>query len=219
MPSHPAGVQSVGRILDQPADQASDGAASDRPVLPAPTSSPEDGGYLTVPWSVLADYHCFGCSPHNPHGLRLRFAARDDAGIETRFRLGRGYESYPGIVHGGLIGVICDETMGNLLVLRAGHTALTTGMRLRYVSSLRIDAEYRCVAHLSGGPGGASSGSGLVRAEAEILDAEGGLAASASATYRPISMASARERMDLRPEEFDQVEAAIAATAAQGEPR
>ncbi len=189
------------------------------PIEPQPAEqAPEatGGEYLPVPWSVLADYRCFGCSPHNTSGLRLRFAARPDGEIDTRFRLGRGFESYPGIVHGGLIGVICDETMGNLIVLRTGLTALTTGMRLRYVTSMRIDTDYQCVARLlPGGPEATSAPAGvggLVRAESEILDADGALVASASATYRPISMDSARQRMDLRPEEFDQVEAVLAAT-------
>ncbi|MCK9895765.1 PaaI family thioesterase [Frankia sp. AgB32] len=189
----------------QPAEQTPEGA---------------DGEYLPVPWSVLADYRCFGCSPHNPNGLRLRFAARPDGEIDTRFRLGRGFESYPGIVHGGLIGVICDETMGNLIVLRTGLTALTTGMRMRYVTSMRIDADYQCVARLLTTEADAGStpvgAGGLVRAESEILDSAGGLVASASATYRPISMASARERLDLRSDEFDQIEAALAATQVAG---
>ncbi|MBX6390362.1 MAG: PaaI family thioesterase [Frankia sp.] len=192
-------------------------------------------GYLRVPWAVLDDYRCFGCSPHNPHGLRLRFALRPD-GLVTRFRLDRGHESYPGVVHGGLIGVICDETMGNLIVLRLGLTAFTTAMRVRYLSSLSVGAEYRCVARLRGGEGdvggrsGAPAGiggaaaagpdgpiaagtssTGLVHAEAEVLDADGVLLATATATYRPTPLDSARERMNLPPADADRVARALAA--------
>ncbi len=184
-----------------------------------PTASPQQSAleeYLPVPWSVLEDYRCFGCSPHNAIGLRLRFASRPD-GIDTRFRLDHAYESYPGIVHGGLIGVICDETMGNLIVLRTGLTSLTTGMRLRYVTAMQVNADYQCVARLHAGGAEPTSDptgvDGLVRAEAEILDSAGNLVAAASATYRPISMANARRRLDLRPDEFDRVAEAIAAQA------
>jgi acyl-coenzyme A thioesterase PaaI-like protein len=176
-----------------------------------PLYPPQAEEYLPVPWSTLEDYRCFGCSPQNSQGLRLRFAVRPD-GIETRFRLDRAHESYPGIVHGGLIGVICDETMGNLIVLRTGLTSFTTALRLRYVNATRVDADYRCVARLltdqAPNPAPTSTG-GLIHAEAEVLDAAGGLVAAATATYRPTSMDSARRRLDLQPEEFDRIADAL----------
>ena len=89
------------------------------------------GERVAVPWTVLPDYQCFGCSPHNPHGLELQFWTHPE-GLESRFRLGRAFESYPGMVHGGVVGTVCDETMGNLLVLRAGRSAFTVSLRLRY---------------------------------------------------------------------------------------
>ncbi|ETA00625.1 PaaI family thioesterase [Frankia sp. B2] len=201
------------------------------PDGPREADDPED--YLSVPWSVLADYRCFGCSPHNPHGLQLRFSAHAD-GISTRFRLERRHESYPGVVHGGLIGVIVDETMGNLIVLQVGLTAFTTALRVRYLAPLSVGAEYRCVARLRGVPdatpgrgdaapvggtaggtaGGVSGGraNGLVHAEAELLDEAGTLLATASATYRPTPMDTARDRMMLNPTEADRVAQALAAT-------
>ena len=184
---------------------------------PTVSSEPsDDEEYLPVPWSFLADYRCFGCSPHNPTGLRLRFRTRPD-GIETRFTLDRSHESYPGIVHGGLIGVICDETMGNLIVLRAGLTAFTTSMRMRYFTAMRVNAEYRCVARLRAGTSEPISGrgdaGGLVHAEAEVFDAAGSPVAAASAAYMPTPADSARQRLDMRPEEFDQVTRILAARA------
>ncbi len=185
------------------------------PPVPSPALVEE---YLPVPWSTLQDYHCFGCSPHNSQGLRLRFAVRPD-GIDTRFRLDRAHESYPGIVHGGLVGVICDETMGNLIVLRTGLTSFTTSLRLRYVNVMRVNADYQCVAwlHVASAGSGADSAShvtgadGLVHAEAEVLDADGGLVAAANATYRPTSMGSARRHLNLPSEEFDRIADALAA--------
>ncbi len=132
-----------------------------------------------LPWSVLDDYRCFGCSPHNPHGIALAFDAHPE-GLATTFRLGRSYESYPGVVHGGLLGVVADETMGNLIVVRTGLVAFTVSMRLRYVMPVSVGAEYTCVARL------AAAGGPLTSATAEILDAEGGCVVTASATYRNV---------------------------------
>lgn len=135
---------------------------------------------ITVPWADLPDYQCFGCSPHNPHGLRLEFTDDPD-GIRARFRLGRRYESYPGIVHGGLAGVICDEAMGNLVVIAENRQAWTTSLRMRYVAPLLVDTEYSCVAS------GPVPAAGLLRTTAEIRDRDEVVMAAATASYRPFS--------------------------------
>ena len=129
-----------------------------------------------LPWSGRADHHCFGCSPANPGGLRLEFTEDGDT-LTAEFTLDKHFESYPGVVHGGITAVICDETMGNLIVLRQGVPALTTSMRNRYIGVVSVGRPYRCVAR-------ATFGGDLVPAEAEILDARGQLVATATATYK-----------------------------------
>jgi len=150
----------------------------------------EDLAPIQVPWSVLPDYRCFGCSPHNPGGLRLTFEPHPE-GVRTRFRLGRAFESYPGVVHGGLVGVICDEAMGNLIVLTHGRSAFTVSMRLRYVQPLLVDRPYQAVARLRDGA------PELVHASAEIADDEGTLVAAATAVYQPFSLDQTRDQLRL----------------------
>jgi len=208
-----------------PTEPAERATASIEPSTPAAASStaanqpePKAGPlgadeYQPVPWSTLPDHRCFGCSQTNASGLRLRFATRDDGAIETLFRLDRTFESYPGIVHGGLIGVICDETMGNLIVLRTGLTSLTIGMRLRYVNAVRVNAEYRCTARLTDRSRVAvdAGAGGLLRTESEVVDADGTIVATATATYRPISMDGARAHLTLTADAFDRAEASLTA--------
>ncbi|GHE79643.1 thioesterase [Amycolatopsis deserti] len=129
-----------------------------------------------LPWAGRADHHCFGCSPANPGGLRLEFTEDGDT-LTAEFTLGKHFESYPGVVHGGITAVICDETMGNLIVLRHGVPALTTSMRTRYVGVVSVGRTYRCVAR-------ATSGAELVPASAEILDSRGQVVATSTATYK-----------------------------------
>ncbi|MCF7548542.1 PaaI family thioesterase [Pseudonocardia sp. WMMC193] len=128
---------------------------------------------LALPWT---DHDCFGCAPGNPHGLGLVFA-REGAGLTTDFDLGHHYESYPGVVHGGIVALICDETMGNLIMLDGGPLAVTTSMRMRYVGTVHVGLPHRVTAHLI------TVGPDLVKATADVSDARGDLVASATATY------------------------------------
>ncbi|MRH88329.1 PaaI family thioesterase [Nocardia sp. SYP-A9097] len=160
-----------------------------------PTAQQADPPAVAVPWSVIPDYHCFGCSPHNESGLRLSFTPDGD-GLAARFCLGRSFESYPGVVHGGLIGVICDEVMGNLIVLARHVPAFTVSQRTRFLTPLLIDREYRCVATLSG-----DGTEQPIRASADILDADGAVCATSAATYQPFTLADARHHLSLGDDE------------------
>lgn len=163
---------------------------------------------IDLPWSVLTDYQCFGCSPHNPNGLRLVLEPHAE-GACSRFRLGRAFESYPGIVHGGLTGVICDETMGNLIAARHGAPAFTVSMRQRFIVPLVVGRQYVCVARLDRD----TDGHRLYHASADILDADGAVCAMATATYQPFTLADVRARLMLSEQEAASLSAALAVAA------
>jgi acyl-coenzyme A thioesterase PaaI-like protein len=162
---------------------------------------------VRLPWSVLEDYQCFGCSPHNPAGLRLAFEPDGD-GLRSRFTLGRGFESYPGVVHGGLVGVVCDETMGNLIVLRHGRSAFTVSMRQRYVAPLSTGQAYTCVARLREDAHGDER---LLHVTAEVADEHGRVCATAAASYQPFTLDSVRDRLTLSATEAAALSAALSA--------
>jgi acyl-coenzyme A thioesterase PaaI-like protein len=138
---------------------------------------------VPLPWSGRDDHHCFGCAPApaNPRGLALTFEQTGDR-LGTAFVLDHHYESYPGVVHGGILGLICDETMGNLVVLRLGFPALTTSMRMRYLGVVAVGHRYRCVAEATEATEGTN---GLITARAEVLDEHGAPVATATAHYQP----------------------------------
>ncbi len=92
------------------------------------------------PYAFGAEQSCFGCGPHNPVGLRLRFE-RDGDVVRTRFTLGRGYDGPPGVLHGGLQALVADELAGWTLVGLRGRIGLTTSMNLRYFRPMRLDVE------------------------------------------------------------------------------
>lgn len=131
-----------------------------------------------LPWADRPDHHCFACAPSNPRGLALEFRLTDDE-LSTEFRLDHHYESYPGVTHGGILALICDETLGNLIVIRHGTPAVTTSMRIRYVGVAHVGSRYRCVARIT------STGPQLISGSAEILDETGALITTVTAAYAP----------------------------------
>jgi acyl-coenzyme A thioesterase PaaI-like protein len=160
---------------------------------------------IEVPWRTLPGYRCFGCSPVNDRGLQLTFTDVGD-GIETRLLFDRAYESYPGVVHGGILTTVCDEIMGNLLVLRVGRSLFTTTLRTRYLSPLAVGTPYRCVATT----GATGEDAPLYRAHAEIVDHDGRVLVTAAGTYHSISDEQSRARMALSDEDAELVERALA---------
>lgn len=135
---------------------------------------------IALPWADREDSHCFGCAPANPIGLGLRFRP-DGAGLVADLCLDRRYESYPGVLHGGIVALVCDEVMGNLVVIRHGRVAVTTSLRMRYVGVVAIGGHYRCHASITGTP------DGTVFGRAEVRDGAGELMATATAAYRPVA--------------------------------
>jgi acyl-coenzyme A thioesterase PaaI-like protein len=131
---------------------------------------------VALPWRTREDHRCFGCAPGNPHGLGLSFH-HDGQTLWTELDLGHHYESYPGVVHGGIVALVCDETMGNLIVLRDGSPAVTTSLRMRYVGTVHVGHPHRVTASLT------SETPTMVHAVADVTDARGDLVASATATY------------------------------------
>jgi uncharacterized protein (TIGR00369 family) len=55
---------------------------------------------------------CFGCSPHNPHGLQLRFTRTGERTVACRFTAASHLAGAPGVLHGGIQATLLDEALG-----------------------------------------------------------------------------------------------------------
>lgn len=91
--------------------------------------------------------NCFGCAPRNPIGLRLVFEEHG-GGYSTRMKLGADYESFPGIVHGGIVASILDETLAQAVYRSGRVSAFTSGLRIRYGRPMETDTEYNAYAEI-----------------------------------------------------------------------
>ena len=76
---------------------------------------------------------CFACGPKNTRGLHLQFDLdRNRRRLRTRWTPAKECQGYRDIVHGGMISLVLDELMVNLLwTLHMPAVTATLNIRLR----------------------------------------------------------------------------------------
>lgn len=93
---------------------------------------PDDGG-------------CFGCSPTNPRGLRLRFRREGDA-IHVRYTIPDALHGAPGVAHGGIVATLCDEVSCALAALVLDDRVVTGELTVRYEQPVPVEVPLELVA-------------------------------------------------------------------------
>ncbi|MBO4577508.1 MAG: PaaI family thioesterase, partial [Paludibacteraceae bacterium] len=66
---------------------------------------------LKNPWISTPGYNCFGCSPNNPIGTRMRFYEDGDA-IVCFWHPTPNHQSWLNTLHGGIQATLLDEVCG-----------------------------------------------------------------------------------------------------------
>ena len=121
--------------------------------------------------------NCFGCSTTNPKGLQLTFSHQGEE-THSAIHLSAHYESYAGIVHGGIASVIMDEVIVQAALHQTGAYAVTANLKLRYPIPMKVETAYTCKARIV-----RRGESSRVKGSAEIVDAAGAVVASAEGTF------------------------------------
>jgi acyl-coenzyme A thioesterase PaaI-like protein len=89
---------------------------------------------------------CFACGQQNPVGLHLEFWM-DDEKVWTEFTPQPQHQGYPGVLHGGLIATLLDETMGRAATIK--KLWMVTGkMELSYRKPVPLDGTLRITARI-----------------------------------------------------------------------
>jgi uncharacterized protein (TIGR00369 family) len=76
---------------------------------------------------------CVLCGPAKILGKDLEYQAVSDGSVSAQFRCDDTFQSYPGIVHGGVISLLLDGAMTNCLFAK-GKRAVTGGLTIRFLS-------------------------------------------------------------------------------------
>lgn len=87
-------------------------------------------------------FNCFGCSQSNHSGLKLKFEVSEENNVFSSVQLCSAYESFPGIVHGGMVATVLDEVMAQTTYLTRGKPSMTIGLKIRYLQPMYIDTSY-----------------------------------------------------------------------------
>lgn len=90
--------------------------------------------------SIDTDMHegmCFGCGQNNPIGLKLNFM-KDGNTVRTEFTPAKVYQSWPGVVHGGILTCLLDEAM-NYAAYFEGVNCITAQMEIRLRQPVSIE--------------------------------------------------------------------------------
>ena len=96
---------------------------------------------MTAPaelWPGANDQYCFGCGRHNPVGFHLVFE-RDGEEMVTHYVPKPEDQGFPGIMHGGLLGLLLDEAMGWAMYADELF-AVTAKMETRFRRQVGLDA-------------------------------------------------------------------------------
>ena len=78
---------------------------------------------------------CFICGVENPVGLKLKIYEVEPGIIETTYTPPEHYQSYPGILHGGIVATILDEI--------SGRTHMGDPTQPRFMFTAKLEVKYR----------------------------------------------------------------------------
>lgn len=75
---------------------------------------------------------CFVCGLQNPIGLKMAFYQTEDGECVTRITPDDEYQGYPGVLHGGIVTAILDETLGRTIIGTTGLFAVTAKFEVKF---------------------------------------------------------------------------------------
>lgn len=113
--------------------------------------------------------NCFVCGQESPVGLKSRFET-DGEKVWTEFQADPRYEGYKGVIHGGIITALLDETMGKAICAGYNTLAMTGKLEIRFRRETRVGLKLLVEGWVTGCKGKFYETKGIVRDETgEVL--------------------------------------------------
>lgn len=117
--------------------------------------------------------HCFICGLENPYGLQLKFYETGPGEITADCTIPDRYQGYPGVVHGGIVAAMLDETaarsqMGGF----PPRFMFTARLDLRYRKNVPVDQPLHLVGKAGKTKGRTATATGMIYDQQGVLLAE-----------------------------------------------
>jgi acyl-coenzyme A thioesterase PaaI-like protein len=91
------------------------------------------------PFIEMPGYGCFGCSPKNDRGLRMRFTEEGDD-ILCSWEPESQFAGYGGILHGGIQATLHDEIASWVVFAKLSTAGFTERLEIDYRNPVRVDS-------------------------------------------------------------------------------
>jgi acyl-coenzyme A thioesterase PaaI-like protein len=91
------------------------------------------------PFVESEGYSCFGCSPANDQGLRMRFFEDGDEIVST-WEPEKRFCGYGSILHGGIQATLHDEIASWVVFVKLATAGFTERLEVDYRNPVRIDS-------------------------------------------------------------------------------
>lgn len=100
------------------------------------------------PYLQLKNYNCFGCSPNNPIGLKLKFIVEDE-NVIAKWTPHHNYEGWTNVLHGGIQATLMDEIASWTVLSLLKTSGFTVRMNIKLHKNVLIsDGELTIKANL-----------------------------------------------------------------------
>jgi len=141
------------------------------------------------PYTKYDDYNCFGCSPDNSQGLKMKFFEDGEYVIST-WKPVTFLQGYHNVLHGGIQATLMDEIGSWFVQIKQKTAGVTSNMNIRYLSKVSvIDGDIKLRASLI------KKRRNLIDVLVELFDSHEKLCAKGEITYFTFSPEVAKEKM------------------------
>lgn len=151
---------------------------------------------ISNPWIGAEGYHCFGCCPDNPFGVKMQFY-EDNEDVVCFWKPQEHYQSWENTLHGGVQSVLLDEICGWVVFHKLQSSGVTAKMETRFRKPVAINQQYiELRARLR------EMKRNIAVVNGEIRSEEGEILVECTCTYFTFDAAHAPEGVPYRPTEL-----------------
>ena len=127
---------------------------------------------------------CLVCGLKNRLGLQAAFYELENNMLVAIFRPKKEHQSYPGIMHGGLISTILDETIGRAIMTKHNGEiwGVTAELNVKFLKPVPLNTELKVTGRVT------LERKQYFEAEGQLLLQDGSVAAAASGKFMKMAL-------------------------------